>query len=432
MIIEFKFSNFRSFSDEQAFSLVASSDTSLPDNIISTEAFSKKILRSSVIYGANASGKSNFYNALLFTKAFIVTSTDRKQRELIPIKPFLFSKEKRKELSEFEITFIHEDVRYQYGFSLDQDRIYEEWLTAYPKGLPQTWFERKPSKNETDNHSEWHFGTHLKGEKKRLANLTRIDALYLTVAAKFEQKQLAKVFEWFDDYLRFFTADDLIPDFTILGLENIYENKNIKNFYVDFLQKYDIGISDLQVTKRKAKQTDFPKDMPEELKKYLYSPGDEILNINLFHQTEENKNSGSPLEFGEESIGTQRLFSIIYPWVLSLDKGFSFIVDELDASLHPLIVRDLISLFHIPEINTGNGQLVFNTHDTTLLDPSLFRRDQIWFVEKDNGGKSHLYPLLDFSPRKDENLEKGYLRGRYGGIPFLKGEVEGLFGNGKT
>jgi len=181
------------------------------------------------------------------------------------------------------------------------------------------------------------------------------------------------------------------------------------------LEIADFGISGFDVREETYTEKDLPDDMPIELRKQLVNQ--KHIDVFMQHQVKENITISFPIE--EESSGTQRFFALSGPLNEVLKNGWTLFIDELDASLHPLLVRYLISLFHNPVSNPKGAQLIFNTHDTTLMDCCLFRRDQIWFVEKDNNGCSHLYPLLDFSPRKDEALAKGYLMGRYGAIPFL-------------
>lgn len=426
MLIEFKFSNFRSFYDEQVFSMVASSEKDMPENKFHVEEFSKDILRSAVLYGANASGKSNFVKALGFVQGFIENSAETKMGSEIPITPFAFCQDRKVEPAKFEITFIHKKVRYQYGFSVTTNQVIDEWLIAYPKGLPQTWYERTFD-SDSSKH-EWYFGPNFKGEKMRLVNLTRPNVLFLSLAVKFNHELLKDVYDWFDYYLRVISADKLIPYFRDYTARKILEDENLKKGIASLLKQFDTGVEDISVQKKTLSNADFPEEIPEEVRNFF--KGSEQYEIKLSHFGNQ-KNQIIPLPFEEESMGTQKLFSIFYPWLDALFNGYTLIMDEIDTSLHPLLVQKLINLFH-DDWNTNSGQLIFNTHDTTLLSSSLFRRDQIWFVEKDQESRSHLYPLLEYKPRKDESLEKWYLAGRYGGIPFLNNQLEGFSLNGEA
>jgi AAA15 family ATPase/GTPase len=192
----------------------------------------------------------------------------------------------------------------------------------------------------------------------------------------------------------------------------------------ELLRFADLGIADFSVEESRS----LPDDMPEEIRQLITSgrvKWSGQFNVQLRHRVSGNAKLGIPLSLHDESKGTRRLFSIGGPWIDVLQHGYTLVVDELGSSLHPLLARELVSMFHSSDLNPRNAQLVFDIHDTTLLDSSIFRRDQVWFVEKDNGSVSHLYPLLDFSPRKEEALGKGYLRGRYGAIPIL-GDLAGF------
>ncbi len=416
MLIEFKFKNFLSFRDETVFSMVASSDKTFLENSFPVSGFGKRrLLRSAVIYGPNAAGKTNFIRALGFLADFVIKSTERKINTPINIKPFLLTSDDKQSPSEFEITYLDDEmIRYWYGFHATSARITREWLVVYPKGLPQTWFEREDA-GEEDSKPSWYFGRFLKGINKQVAGMTRQDVLFLSNAARLNHDQLGKVFEWFQKSLQVINANDLLPEFLPYSASRAKEDRHLHDDIYHLLETADIGISGFDVRDK----TNNGKTIRETILSELYRALDEKKHLEVFmhHTIGEGKEISFPIE--SESIGTQRLFALSAPLADILDNGGILLMDELDTSLHPLLVRYLVELFHNPRTNPKGAQLIFNTHDTTLLDGCLFRRDQIWFVEKDRQGCSHLYPLLDFSPRKDEALAKGYLMGRYGAIPFL-------------
>ncbi len=428
MLVEFRFKNFRSFRDETKISMVASLDKSLLENSCKIESFgNRRLLQSAVIYGANAAGKSNLIFAIDFVYTFLTTSTDRKVDTPIDIKPFLLTKNLQSEPSEFEITFLDDEkVRYQYGFSLTSERVVREWLIAYPKGLPQTWFERQVNSNLSAG-THWYFGRNLKGQNAQIASMTRPDILFLSNAIKLNHKQLKKIYSWLQNSLRVIDATEFDPHLYIYSASKAKDDDNLKNEISRLLEISDFGIDGFDIKEEKFSELDFPKDMPNEVRKRLVNK--KHLDVFLHHSIGEETVISFPLQ--EESSGTQRFFSMSGPLLEVLENGWTLFVDELDSSLHPLLVRYLVKLFHNSKTNPKGAQLIFNTHDITLLDNSLFRRDQIWFVEKDREGCSHLYSLLDYSPRKGEALSKGYLQGRYGAIPFL-GEFDwGKAGNGE-
>jgi len=431
MLIQFLVKNFRSFQGQQVLSMVASTDkVLLEENTIHTPALSKqRLLRSAVVYGPNASGKSNLIAAFAFVQQFVQSSAERQAGTAIPLQPFLLDETSANSPSEFEIAFVHQDIRYQYGFSVDRQRVHGEWLIAYPKGSPQKWFERSPLPDLSD--SEWFFGSQLRGEKEKLVSLTRPDVLFLSVAAKFNHKQLSSVYNWFVEYLRVITVDEkgygaCLP-FTA---KQTRENDDFRARIKGLLQFADLGIADVSV-----QETDgLPEDRPENVQKVISSMFDKdglkwrTIYVQMHHSTQDRTGTGVPFPMESESKGTQKLFCLGGPWLDTLQKGYTLVIDELDSSMHPHLVRALVSMFQRPDVNIQGAQLIFDTHDITLLDTTLFRRDQVWLTEKDNGGASHLYSLLEFSPRKDESLARGYMHGRYGAIPvfgeldFLKGE----------
>ena len=414
MLIEFKIKNFRSFREEATLSMVASNDKTLPENTIAAPEFGgRNLLRSAVIYGPNAAGKSNLIAAAHFVDEFVNTSMERKLNSLIDVTPFLLVTEKDAMPSEFEVTFIDShNVRYQYGFHVTAKQVTREWLVAYPRGLPQTWFERE---HIGDADATWYFGRNLKGKNNQVAELTRSDVLFLSNAAKLNHRQLGRVFEWFQKSLRLISAEDLNPYLYAYSAAHAKEDEQAQDRIRRLLAMADFGISGFDVHEETYTEKDLPEEMPAELRNQLINK--KHLNVYMRHPVGSEGEVVFPIE--EESNGTQRLFALSGPLADVLENGWTLFIDELDASLHPLLVRYLVELFHNPQVNPKGAQLIFNTHDTTLMDCCVFRRDQIWFIEKDRQGCSHLYPLLDYSPRKDEALAKGYLLGRYGAIPFL-------------
>lgn len=413
MLVEFRVKNFKSFQNECVLSLVGSSDRSLPNNTLATKSFSKhKLLRSAVLYGPNASGKSNLIAAIAFVQNLVRSSATNPPHAEITVQPFRLHEKSRQSPSEFELTFIHDEIRYQYGFSVDRWRVYSEWLVAYPKGRAQTWFERRL--DVESGSYEWYFGRHLKGEKTRLQELTKSSSLFLSVGATFNNHQLAKVYNWFDHYL-------LVVDINEASERLIYETAkqtlaepDFHQAIQKFLQVADLGIVDFSVEERAASNP--------ERRRFA----EQALDIQIQHQSKGQNNTPIAFSFEEESLGTRRLFAYGGPLLSTLKNGYTLFVDELDASLHPRMLKAFVTLFHDPTLNPHHAQLIFNTHDITLLDSLVFRRDQIWLIEKDRSGASHLYSLLEFSPRKDEALAKGYLQGRYGAVPNLSTRVDEL------
>ena len=431
MLIEFRVANFRSFREEQAFSLVAGNGDELPSNCIDSDDY--HLLRCAAIYGPNASGKSNFVEALNFVTILIGRSADLEAEVRFNCSPFLLDQKSRTKPSTFEITFILDGVRYQYGFSISPKRIQDEWLIAYPKGRAQQWFTREFDKEQGEH--VWSWSRHFKGQKDRLSQLTRPGALFLSVAARFNHAQLLPVYEYLARNIRVLTTRDLLFHVTAQYLEALRpkdeSDDEYKKTVLGFLQKADLGITDVLVESRELPEAPDPmgkliSSLPEPDRRQLMAAVKQQLearfgyDIRMLHRNPEDDKE-IPIPFEEESAGTQRFFKLIGPWIEALLFGYTVVIDELESSLHPLLTRELVKFFQSG--GKSQAQLVFTTHDTTLLDPELLRRDQVWFTEKAETGATRLYSLYDYrehKARKGEAMQKGYLAGRYGAIPIIE------------
>ncbi len=417
MLIEFSVTNFKSIQATQTLSLVASPATELQEqnSFTTSENGVPRLLRSVAIYGPNASGKSNLLEAIDFMESFVTESSKEGQEgEPIDVKPFLFNTVNRTEPSEFEVLFLQEGVRYQYGFAVNCTRVTHEWLIAYPEGRPQRWFEREY--DTAANKESWYFGSKFKGHKTVLQETTRSNALFLSTAVQLNNEQLKPVYNWFHQKLRTIGVGGLGPTYSASFCKTEAGRKRI----LDLLNAADLSIADLKVEMMKFDLTDLPSDMPEPLKEVIRKEldGKETPEVTFLH-TMSGSEELVALDPDDESVGTRKLFTLAGPWLDVLDNGHVLFVDELNNSMHPLMVRFLIGLINNPRINRKNAQLIFSTHDTSVLDNELLRRDQIWFTEKDAANATRLYPLSDFTPRKGEALEKGYLKGRYGALPYI-------------
>jgi len=416
MLIEFRVKNFRSVRDEQSLNLTASTSHEMENgHVFVSKKSNFRLLKSAAIYGANASGKSNVLQGAAFMRHFVLKSAEGQAGDKIEVESFRLDQEFASQPSSFEVHFIHDEVRYQYGFSADKKRVRREWLLAYPFGKPQRWIER--SWNTETEEMEWEFGPNFKGDRIKLSEMTRENTLYLSLGVKFNHPQLTPVFKWFRECLSILTAPMMFfGRFNEFTAEHCENDKNFQVRIARLLTESDLGINDLKVESRILTEDDVPDDAPEEIKQWILGRKD--FDIKTIHQSSMGKGSVA-FDLSDESDGTQRLFALAGKWLDVLDHGYTLFIDELDASMHPLLARKLVSLFHDPGINKKGAQLVFTTHDTTLLDKSLFRCDQIMFTEKEERGATRLYSLLEYSPRKSEALQKGYLAGRYGALPFL-------------
>jgi len=417
MLIEFSVTNYRSFLPPQSLTLTANTAAELQEenSFVSPVPNLPRLLRSAVVYGPNAAGKSNLIHAIAFMKRFILSSAKESQEgEKIDATPFLFNIHGSRNPSEFEVLFIQDGIRYQYGFAVNSERVTGEWLFAYPEGRAQKWFER--NYDPETQKDIWYFGPKFTGLRKVWQEATRSNALFLSTAIQLNNEQLKPVFNWFDHKLVVLAQGASISHgFSTSECEEEQKKKKI----FKFMNAADLSITDISLEKKEFSVDDLPPDMPQSIKEEIAKDlkGKKLTRVFFMHPSSDN-GEDVPLEFNEESAGTRKLFALAGPWLDVLENGFVLFVDELDTSLHPIMVRFLLNLFHNPEANRYNAQLVFTTHDTTVLDQTLMRRDQVWFVEKDDENATSLYPLSDYKPRKGEALQKGYLYGRYGALPF--------------
>ena len=328
---------------------------------------------------------------------------------------FKLTKKSILEDTEFELVFIEQGVRYQYGFCCNANRFTEEWLIAYPNGRAQKWFHRVyDSNNSTDTYK--FSSTFLGGRQRQTTALqTRSNALYLSTAVQLNNAQLMPVFNWFKNKLRVVSSSHLLSD---SYTKRMCEDEEEKLKVIQFMNSADLNIADIQLKKEVFSPQLLPKILSVEVKNKVSHElfGKELTTLRYIHQLTDEEGT-IEFEENEESDGTRTLFTLAGPWLDVIKNERVLVVDELDSSLHPLLVHYLIKTLHMAN---SHAQLIFTTHDSTLLSQKLLRRDQVWFTEKDEKNSTQLFPLSDFSPRENEAIEKGYLVGRYGGIPFLK------------
>lgn len=408
MLLELRLKNFRSFRDEVTLSLASSSDPTFERTHTRETGLEKvkRALNSAAIYGANASGKSNIIRALQFMQLMVTTSNQIQPDQENALTPFRMRPDCDNHPTLFEATFLIDRIRYQYGFEMNRHQVLAEWLLVYEKSKPQIWFSRMF--NAKTKRFDYSYSDYFVGQKKVWEASTRKEVLFLTTAIQLNNEQLKPLYQRF--------AEDLLvlPDGpgVDFGFSSGYvKDSRNRERVVSLIGAADTGISSVSFDKRPGRQfqVNFSSGIPEvqdmefEVPQFGHQADGQIYNFDI----------------GDESAGTRILFGLAGPVLDILAKGRLLIVDELDRSLHPLLVHKIVQMFHDPELNRNGAQLIFSTHDVSLLDGGKMRRDQIWFTEKDNNQVSHLFPLLEFSPRRGEALEKGYLGGRYGGIPIL-------------
>jgi uncharacterized protein len=403
VLLRFRFSNFRSFRAEQELSLIAGPFTDLPDVVLHPAGLKEGVLPGAAIYGANASGKTNVIQAM----AFMASAVSLSHREWspdgpIPRDPFMEDEESRRKPSEIEADFLLAGVRHRYGFRVDSEAVLEEWLYVYPKGKKQTWFHRKRGNPIV-------FSNKMPGENRTIENLTRHNSLFLSAAAQNAHEALLPIFTWLCGLLFVIGRRSKYHQYTARLCSKLDYKTEIERL----VSVADLGIAEMSVEEIKVKFTDKTFD---KIASILKLPNEPDPVIRLLHRL---GNTTVPFNMDQESDGTLAYLALLGPAVDAIKKGTPLLIDELDASLHPLLAIQLLRLFNTPASNPKGAQLIFNTHDTNLLSSGVLRRDQIWFTEKGNDATSHLYPLSDFKPRRQENLQNGYLQGRYGAIPFI-------------
>lgn len=416
MLIEFSVGNYRSFKEQVTFSMVAanlvSKDKSLDENNVFVVDNDLTLLKSAAVYGANASGKSNLAKALGFMIWFMINSSKETQStEKIRVERFKLSAATDTKPTFFEIVFLMEQKKYRYGFEATRDEVVSEWLFYVPKLREAKLFERKFN----------NFSVSKRYKADGIQQKTRRNALFLSVSAQFNVEIAESILSWLSSKVKVVSGldDSGYRGYTIGCL---MENEN-KDEILQLLKKLDLGFGDVKVEESEITADLFPSEFPDEIKSLiLKSAGGKAASVQTTHRKfDETGNSTSTELFNldEESEGTQKVFALAGPLVNTLKDGKALIIDEFDARIHPLISRAIVELFNSNETNPNNAQLILMTHDTNLLSNKLFRRDQIWFTEKDRYGATDLYSLAEYKERNDATFESNYIKGKYGAIPYI-------------
>ena len=409
MLVQFSAENYMSIKEKVIFSMLASSDKELSENLINGK--NEKYLKSAVIYGANASGKTNLLKAINSIIFMMRNSNNMQPGMKLPIIPFKFDDEFVNKPSSFEFIMIINDIKYVYGFVADSSRIYEEYLYYYPNGKETEIFERTEV-------NKFHY-TITERKLRDIENKNMENKFFLATATTWNYEKTKPVFDFITNGIN--VLFDYEP-LRAISFEQYYNDKSgeLREFSLHVLNEAEMNINDYNVSNVEISEEQLSA-MPPELRAF-FPKGAKGFNVTTSHNIIDKlgKEKNMNLDFEEESLGTKNLF-ILNPILLHvLKEGKILIVDELDRSLHPFLVKYIVKLFNNADYNKKGAQLIFNTHDTNLLSLNLFRRDQIWFTEKDyKKGATDLYPLDDFPVRKTENIQKGYLNGRYGAIPFI-------------
>jgi AAA15 family ATPase/GTPase len=459
MLVEFTVGNFLSFKENKTFSLVGATsvkehEKDSPDEDIYENIFysptGTKLLKSSVIYGANNSGKSNLIKALGFFRSFILRSyNEQKPDESIKgILPFLLSTETENKPSFFEAIFFIGNTRYRYGFEADKLKIHTEWLFSLENSQKEKrLFVRIEDEGIKSSVTEW--------KNKEFQNATRTNSLFLSALAQFNGEVSKKIQNWFKSEIRIINGidDDNLENIGQLTIHKFLNENRFRKQLIRFFKTIKIGFDEVEIieddrmsiidNKDKFLESTllnrFPKELVEELKEGLNAVRKvqdkmqsleknraEQKNISIEFKHQKFNELGREVDnvvlgWALQSVGTQKLFQIFGIWVDTIEQGKILVIDELDSSLHTLITQELVKFFHTKA--NKSGQVIVALHDTNLLKKEIFRRDQIWFAEKnDKEGFTDLYSMVEYKDtfvRNDASFEKGYLEGKYGAIPYL-------------
>lgn len=420
MLVQFTVENFLSIRDKVYLSLEPSKDSEHPENLITKGDY--KAVNSVAIYGANASGKSSLFKAITVALIMIRNSNNVQVTDKLPMTPFKFDFESRNKPTSFEFTFIAKDGRkYIYGFSATTEKVVEEYLYCYNTSKPTLLFDLNENEKPKFNRA-------YKVKLEAAYQMNTANKLFLATATTWNVECTKSPFEWLAESIDTFT-DVMELGGVAFEKYRIDENRKYIEFTKNLLKQADINISSIEVdAKEVVGGLALPFQIVVQGKIIPPNEGKHYdVEITTGHTVvdENGEKTEFSLTLQEESIGTQLLF--FYGPLLkdAFEKGKTIVLDEIDKSMHPSLVKFIMNLFRDPDVNKNGAQLIVTTHETGILSLEMFRRDQIYFTEKDSkSGVTDLYSLDEFSVRKTENIEKGYLMGRYGAIPFLQaGEV---------
>lgn len=422
MLLRFAVSNHLSIKETQELSFIKSALKGPEEGLLSTPALPKdKVLPAAIIYGPNASGKSNLLDALMFMRHAVLASQRKWAPDgRIPRQPFLLSNACMGNPSRFEMDFDIEGVRYNYGFACTSSEFVEEWLFAAPVGHQRMIFERSGPKPE-----DVKFGTSFTGQKQAIAQLMRPNSLFLSAAFQNNHQMAKSVVSAFQK-IRSRTSLSTAPS----ALDRLLKDGELDRRIMSFLKEIGTGITKhRQVENERSDETirqvrgmmelfwnEADVKPTEDERKSIFEDIGKDINIEFAHKSED----GDDVFFraSRESAGTRRLIPLLQDVMIALDQGNVCVIDEIDASLHTQVGDAIVALFTNRATNPNGAQIIATTHDTNLLNASNLRRDELWLVEKTPGGASGLYSLADVKTRDTDNFERGYLHGRYGAVPF--------------
>jgi len=425
MLLRIGVANYQSIREYSELNLVASSSIKDDDGgLISAIDDKIRVLPIVLVYGANASGKSTLHNVMGSIQNHVLNSFVKRTATAPIIRSyFALDNESKNKPTIMDCDFVIEGTRYHFGFEYNNESYLKEWLYSFPEGHRRTLYLRGGGQEDI------YFGKSLKGRNKIIEDLTRPNSLFLSAAAQNSHPQLTEIYNFFATQ--------------VMGVGVSVNNSDIEkeistsdhDKLVKFLNIADTGIAGVAVSKKepneleqkmfKALRQTMMEEMPDAVE--AGQPLEARASVRFLHRGKDGVEKHLP--FHVESRGTRRVASLALKCFKAIETGSVIFIDELDASLHTLLTSKIIDLFKDRAVNSKGAQLIATTHDTNLLCMQNVRRDEIWFVEKSKSGETCIYPLTDIKTRNSDNLEKGYLQGRFGAVPYM-GDVTSLFGGG--
>lgn len=421
-ILRFSVENYKSIAERKSIVFTPTAIKDNPINNIAALADDTKYLKTCGIYGANSSGKSNLITAIARMKNMVRSSIKMNDDDKLPYSPFLLDETSNTSPTVFELEFFNDDKHYRYGFSYTEKKIHEEWLIEIHKKKEKTYFLRTIEGIGVNEE--------LFPEGKDLEEKTNKNRLFLSLVGQLGGNLSNSLLSFFKEKLNVISGletDNYDTFSRRLIFEKLPGYDEVKQFFINM----QLGFLDMSVKAQEFNVSRIPADMPEKLKKTLIENLSGKKELKAYTKHGVYNNSGEQIgsrsfDLDEmESAGTQKLFEMSGPIFDTIVKGKVLVIDELDAKMHPLLSRELVSLFNGVESNPEGAQLVFSTHDTNLLSSGLLRRDQIWFTEKDTRERTDIYNMMQIvlpdgtKPRGDGNIERNYIQGRYGAIPYI-------------
>lgn len=437
MIIQLKVRNFRSIGAEQIFSFVAENTRRHPGNLIARPGY--KLLKTAALFGANASGKSNFVKAIGVMQEFVRNSATRMNEGdfIAAAEPFRLDPELRNAPSRFELTFVSDDITYVYGFAVRRERVDSEWLTAKRETTETKLFEFRREFDTGLKEYDWNFQGFKKADEAQIKDRTLGNMLALSVGTQQKVGLLRPAYLYIRDSIRIFDMSSGIDTLGIQTTHMCMESESMRQAIDSLLFSADTGIEEIHIETKTYAAPRIASNMSEQLTHIINNWAEIAASSPLADVVASRRDhAGNSVQFNfktDESQGTQRFFALAGPLLSALSDAKFIVVDELDASMHPLLTRRLLEIFQNSDPARDGAQMLFTTHDSSLLDQDLFRRDQIWLAEKCDGA-STFFSLADIKPpiRNTESFLRNYLVGRYGGTPHLGRAFDDLIAGSKA